>query len=262
MEAHAGRPLDPLPVPPPHEQLLGLEDESIEDSSKFSGVARSINPDFFKLAPRVASLRLSEELTGKLKARSQQEETSVHCALQASIVFTAKELATHGVHPRLGVGSPISTRKTLHQGEICVLLTDIARQQLSIPGSGDFWELARCARNELAPQQSLDRIVKSRREFRQLLSSVPDLETVRQIVGQGMKNDFVLSNMGSLPFDTQYGRLRLETMWGPSILIGTSEDQQFLGVATVNERLSLLYSSHAPIPRLLETMESVLVEHV
>lgn len=264
LNALAGKPLEPLPVPASHEQLLGINEDSKEEFCQSSGVAGSINPIFFELVPSVTSLRLSKELTGRLRERAQQEQTSIHGALAASIVFAAKILAFDSARPRLRLGSPISTRKLLNQGDTCSLLTDIGMQDLSFPDSGDFWQLARHVRNDLSPQQSLDRIARSRVEFLQIFANAPDAETTIQIVrqGQGMDADFVLSNMGNLSFEREYGTLRLEAVWGPAILIGTFENQQVLGVATVNGKLSLLYCSHTPIPHLLEALESVLVEHV
>jgi hypothetical protein len=123
-------------------------------------------------------------------------------------------------------------------------------QDLSFPYLGDIWELARQVKNDLSPQQSLDRIARSRLEFRQIFANARDAETTIQIVrqGQGLEADFVLSNMGNLSLEREYGRLQLEAMWGPAILIGTFPNQQVLGIATVNGRLSLLYCSHTPIP--------------
>jgi hypothetical protein len=104
-------------------------------------------------------------------------------------------------------------------------------------------------------------------EFRRSFANVSVGEATVQIVRQVMHPDFVLSNLGDLSpksqvLETQAGRLRLEAIWGPAVLMGTREDQQFLGAATANGRLSLLYSSYMPIPRFLETMESTLAEHV
>jgi hypothetical protein len=74
-----------------------------------------------------------------------------------------------------------------------------------------------------------------------------------------MNADFVLTNLGNLPFERQYGQLRLEALW-PAILLGTSENQHVVGVATVGGNLCLMYCSYTPIPALLETMESLLLE--
>ncbi len=142
------------------------------------------------------------------------------------------------------------------------MLTDIGIQDASIPESGDFWELARNIKNDLAPQASLGRIAGSRVEFRRMFANAHDGETIVQMVRGHMRPDFILSNLGDPGLETQVGRLRLEAVWAPAILMGTREDQQFLGAATANGRLSLLYSSYSPIPGLLEVIESTLAEHL
>jgi hypothetical protein len=176
-------------------------------------------------------------------------------------VFAADELGVANDRPQL-LASPISTRKMLNQGDICAMLTDIAMQDVTFPESGDFWESARNIKADLAPQVSLERITGSRMEFRRMFANAPDGETIVQMVGGHLRHDFILSNLGDPALDTLAGKLRLEAVWGPAILMGIREDQQFLGAATANGRLSLLYSSYSPIPRFLETIESTLAEHV
>ena len=265
LHALAGEALEPLPVPPSHEELLGIAEDPAE--SVTSGVAGSINPEFFRLVPQVASLRLTRNLTTGLRERAQLEGTSVHAALLASIVFAAKELGVASDRPQLSLASPISTRKLLNQDGFCAMLTDIATQDVSFPESGDFWELARNIKAELAPQVSLERIAGSRLEFRRLFAKAHDAETIVQMARGHLRPDFMLSNLGDLSpenqdLEIQAGGLRLEAVWGPAILMGVREDQQFLGAATANERLSLLYSSYTSIPLLLETMEITLAEAV
>lgn len=260
MQALAGKALEPLPVPPSHEALLGLVEDPAESAT--SGVMSSINPEFFRLFPRVASLLLSRNLTTTLRERARQEGTSVHAALLASIVFAAKELGVESDRPQLNLASPISMRKALNQGDICTILTDIGFQDASIPEPGDFWKLARSIRDDLAPQATLERIAETRVQIRQAFAKARDGETAVEMTRQHMRPDFVLSNLGDPGLETQAGRLRLEAVWGPSVLMGTRKDQQFIGAATANGRLSLLYSSFTPIPRLLETMEVILAEHV
>ncbi|MBV8436919.1 MAG: hypothetical protein JOY95_05335, partial [Silvibacterium sp.] len=260
VRALAGETLEPLPFPPSHEELLGLAEDPAESAT--SRAKRSINPEFFRLVPKVASLLLSRKLTADLRERAQLEGTSVHGALLAAIVFAAGELGVGGDRAQLNLASPISTRKALNQGDICTMLTDIGFQEVSIPESGDFWELARNIKNDLAPQASLGRITGARVEFRRMFADARDGETIVQMVRGHFHPDFTLSNLGDPGLETQVGRLRLAALWGPSILMGCREDQQFLGAATANGRLSLLYSSYKPIPRLLETVQSTLAEHV
>ena len=68
--------------------------------------------------------------------------------------------------------------------------------------------------------------------------------------------DILLSNLGRTRFDTHFGPLHLESLWGPAVLAGLPEIQT-VGVATTNDSLCLLLTSYEPIPRLLETVETI-----
>jgi hypothetical protein len=69
--------------------------------------------------------------------------------------------------------------------------------------------------------------------------------------------EMMVSNLGALPFEAEFGELRLEALWGPSVFVGI-EGEQMIGAATVRGAIHLLHSSHTPIASLLETTEQVL----
>jgi hypothetical protein len=69
--------------------------------------------------------------------------------------------------------------------------------------------------------------------------------------------DFHVSNLGALPIETTFGDLKLESIWGPAVLLGF-EGEQTVGVSTLNGSLCLLHTTHAPLPSLLDLMEEVL----
>jgi hypothetical protein len=71
--------------------------------------------------------------------------------------------------------------------------------------------------------------------------------------------DVLVSNLGVIPFETDFGSLTLEGLWGPSVLMG-SEGEQAIGVATLHGAIHLLHTSFAPLPSLLETAERTLPE--
>jgi hypothetical protein len=257
----SGEKLAPLPVPPSHEALLGLEDCAGvgEDRGGCFETSAPLNIKFKELAPQAVSLRISPDLARELQLRARQEQTSVHGALASSIAFAVRRLVKAESQAPLRLASPISTRKQLNQGDDCVMLTDSGILELDIPTSGNFWELARQIKRDLSPQTSLHKIAGRRRVFQQALAHVSDAKGAVQFARQVMNVDFVLTNLGSLPFERQYGQLRLEALC-PAILLGTSENQHVLGVATVHGSLSLLYCSYQPIPHLLGTMEAFLME--
>jgi hypothetical protein len=69
----------------------------------------------------------------------------------------------------------------------------------------------------------------------------------------------MMSNLGVLPIETNFGDLILEGFWGPSVLVGI-EGEQMIGAATLHGAIHLLHSSYTPIPSLLQTTERTLRE--
>jgi hypothetical protein len=69
--------------------------------------------------------------------------------------------------------------------------------------------------------------------------------------------DLLLSNLGRVPYNLEFGDLILETIWGPAVL-GGLDDTQAVGVVTTGDRLCLTLTSRHPLPNLLETAISIL----
>ncbi|GAB2874940.1 hypothetical protein GCM10027093_08010 [Paraburkholderia jirisanensis] len=68
-------------------------------------------------------------------------------------------------------------------------------------------------------------------------------------------DEALLTNLGVVDVPRVYGKLRLESVWGPSVCRGFI-DEQVIGAATFNDQLQLLHTSHAPFEGLLEQMVS------
>jgi hypothetical protein len=66
----------------------------------------------------------------------------------------------------------------------------------------------------------------------------------------------MISNLGILPFEADFGGLRLEAFWGPSVFVGI-EGEQMIGAATVRGAIHLLHSSYTPIASLRNDRASV-----
>jgi hypothetical protein len=89
------------------------------------------------------------------------------------------------------------------------------------------------------------------------VSSNLTVQQALQLKRNAFNAQVMLSNLGRLPFDSTFRRLKLETFWAPSALRGI-EGEQTIGAVTVNNSLHLTHTSPAPIPRLLAGMEEVL----
>lgn len=69
--------------------------------------------------------------------------------------------------------------------------------------------------------------------------------------------DILISNLGVLPFSRKFGDLTLESLWGPSVLIGT-KGEQTIGVATINDAIHLIHTSYSSTVGLLESAKNIL----
>jgi hypothetical protein len=82
--------------------------------------------------------------------------------------------------------------------------------------------------------------------------------TVAEFGAKVFASEVLLTNLGGLSFDRQFGPVTLKAMFGPAVVTGL-EGQQTIGVATVNGALCLLQTSHTP-RGLLEKTQSVLAQ--
>ena len=89
------------------------------------------------------------------------------------------------------------------------------------------------------------------------VSSNLTIERAVQLKRNAFNAQVMFSNLGRIPFDSNFGLLKLETLWAPCALRGI-EGEQTLGAVSVNGSLHLTHTSPAPIPGLLEGMEEEL----
>jgi hypothetical protein len=84
-----------------------------------------------------------------------------------------------------------------------------------------------------------------------------DIKGIVLIMTHGVAHEIDFSNLGSFSFSDIFGALRLRSIWGSSFLTGVVDGQN-VGITTFKERLNLLYTTHTPIPRFLETVADIL----
>jgi len=125
------------------------------------------------------------------------------------------------------------------------------------PASADFWDLARYAKSSLTAKQSPQRVAREMKGLEQALEAGVDVDTASQILAQGFPCELLLTNLGSLPIQADDGGLKLKSLWGPAVLMGF-EGEQTVGVTTTSGALSLLHTSFAPLPSLLQGAERIL----
>jgi hypothetical protein len=131
------------------------------------------------------------------------------------------------------------------------------------PGdSRAFWELARFAKGELSPFQTFRSLATSLHGLEAIMTQAimtkdMDVETAAHIAATAFARDLMVSNLGQMPYQSEFGNLKLEAVWGPTALQGLDGEQN-VGIATTNGAIRLLHASYSLIPYLLENTELIL----
>jgi NRPS condensation-like uncharacterized protein len=210
------------------------------------------------LAPRASARKLDENLTAALREQARREGTTVQGALCAALVLAGRKTSSTWRKQSVRVMSPVNARAHLRAGEACGLYLGAGAMIPFQPGdSSDFWELARFAKQKISPSQTFQSLSASLHGLEAIMTKDMDLETAAQIAAGAFARELMVSNLGQMPYESEFGRLRLEAVWGPTSLQGL-EGEQNVGIATTNGAIRLLHASYSLIPDLLENAELIL----
>ena len=209
------------------------------------------------LAPRAIARKLDENLTAILKERVRREGTTVQGALCAALVLAGRKTSSTWRKQSVRVMSPINARAHLGAGEVCGLYLVGGIVPFQPGDSRAFWELARFAKKELSPSQTLQSLSTSLHGLEAIMTKDMDVETAAQIAAGAFARDLMVSNLGPMPYESEFGKLKLEAVWVPTALQGLDGEQN-VGIATTNGAIRLLHASYSLIPNLLENTELIL----
>jgi len=210
------------------------------------------------LRPGIKGLRLTPELTGKLRARARKEGTTVHGALSSAAALAYWQTNPELREKPVRICSPTDTRKLLGLGEDCAALISARVVAIEPQASTAFWDIARRSIASMAGAQTLKGIIASRTAFHRTVKDGIDVPTAAAICARTFAHEIRLTNLGNLPYGTQFGELQLQAVWGPSVL-ARFEDALNIGVATMNGALCLLETRVDSSASLLETAEQILL---
>jgi hypothetical protein len=262
LRALSGENLEALPPMPAQEPLVYMSREGPTDAENL-GVpepAQQGRPVTFRRLdslPTIEAVRLTPELTQVLVERARQEGTTVHGALCAAVVLAGREGSRDWDSNQVRVLSPFSLRKQLGVGENCGLFVWATGVGMPLTPVAEFWEMARFAKSSMAGKQPPERVAMEMQGLEQAMESGIDVAGAAQLLAQAFPFELLLTNLGNLPIQFETDALKLEALWGPSVLMGF-EGEQAVGVATTNDSLCLLHTSFAPIPSLLQRTERIL----
>jgi hypothetical protein len=207
--------------------------------------------------PEVCSLQFLNAFTQALRDRARQEKTTVHAALIAASSIAARRSPEYASGRDLHICSPINNRKLIGLPEDCGVFFTAENSAIPDTAFEDLWSLARTARDTLSPMQSAEGAKAVLDAVEGVVRSDLDAAAAAEQGGRLFSFDMMLTNLGVVPIPSSYGALSLRQICGPGVLVGL-EGEQTLGISTFNGRLSLLHTSHTPLPGLLEEIESLL----
>jgi hypothetical protein len=250
LSALSGSELAALPIPPAQEDLCTHPPAS-PPAPPASAPRPARSAARLRSALRVQSLRLSADVTDHLRTRCRGEQATVHGALVAAFVLAGRNRCAAWDDFAVRVVSPVNNRPRLDRGDACAL-SILAPISAYDPGSSvEFWGIARAVRSDLASVRTPAGLAASFAAFQQLIASEPGVEGLAQFELQACASEVMVSNLGAWPYATNFGQLRLTSLWGPAVLIGL-EGEQMIGVATIDRQLHLLHTSYSPIVGLLD----------
>jgi hypothetical protein len=259
LQALSGSKLKKLSLHSSQEHMIGMCSEP--KAQRWSGLrpevsaARTVYRSNSSIIPEVRSLQFSYALTDALRKRARQEKTTVPAALVAATGIVARRNPGYGAGRDLHLCSTISNRGRVGSPEDCGVFFTACDFPLPDSPVDDLWNLARRSKEMLSLGQSEGGVKAALGAVNGIVQSGLDVYSAGEEGGKLFLFDINLSNLGAVAIPTSYGALSLRQLWGPGVLIGF-EGEQTVGVSTLNERLSLLHTSHRPLPCFLEQIES------
>jgi NRPS condensation-like uncharacterized protein len=262
LQAVSGKPADRSSVIPALEEILGVTANGVsypkpggEQPSPATRPAVFVNQE--NTRPRIKSFSLTTELSSRLRERARQEGTTVHGALSSAIAIAFWEVVA-GLSPSpVWIFSTIDTRKRLGLGENCGVLVGSGMVLIEPCDATSFWEIARAATARLGKPKSLGAVKAATHSMHQIMKKGIDVSTVAAVAAQRFGHDILLTNLGALEYQTDFGELQLEAVWGPAFSTRLVEAHT-IGVATTNGSMRLLQTTFTAPGSLLETVAEIL----
>jgi hypothetical protein len=255
----SGRALTPFPFPASVDVLLGLAAAG-PDQDRLKGpllVNGQTAPrrlwEKTKKPPRIITRQLTPAFTEWVIGRARAEGTTFHAVLMAALLTAGRRVFAKWREKPVRMLSPISVRKTLGIGEDCRL--SLCSKFMPFPPEDNqpFWELARFIRLAIADASKRESMIQDTIGLRKFVDG-QDIEMADQ-VSERFNREFVVSNIGRVEYDTEFGRVRLVSIWGPAVHSGF-EDEYSVAVASVNGACCLAVTSREP--NGMELLEEVL----
>ncbi|RYZ55333.1 MAG: condensation protein [Sphingobacteriales bacterium] len=254
LNAATGQELEILAPQRSNDQTLGLPDDLPGKTESPAYGFKKIEPVY----PKVESLRFSAENTLGILERSRLEQTTVHGAICAAAVIAGRKLRGEWEGKKLELISPICTRRALDLDDNFGLNITTHPVYFEPGPNPSFWDLARVAKWGLAGTDTVEHVQNYIGFFRKLAFNNADIQQIIDVLKEAFNHDIMVTNLVKVKYDTDFGKLKLRSVYGPMVRSGKGKEQT-IGAISTNGHLSLTNTSDNPIPGLLMEMEGLLL---
>lgn len=254
----SGETIEDLMPVPALDELAGLSAKKLPQEHT-NGFDQAKNSLISRPEVNMQRLKLSGALTEKLIKRSKSEKTTVHGALSAALVLALKKTDSALQQKPVRILHPLSARTTLGIGDDFGLLINIVTLPYDPEPEHTFWDFARNVRKNIAKTQTPEWIKADTNATRELFYNEMDVETVEQALYQGTQHEIMLTNLGQISFKSDFGGLKLKSLWGPMVLT-LHNAARTVGVATFNGELTLTITGISSSDGLLEVTEKIIYQ--
>lgn len=256
LAAVTGSQLENYQVQLSNDQTLGLPEDApvqVVDSIQTMGVASRI------VRPLVSSLRVSPQKTARIIERARAERTTVHGAICAAVVLAGRKMRVEWSDVKMELISPICTRAALNLDENFGLNITTHPVFFENEQALTFWELARLAKKGLEGTFSKEHVRNYLGFFRELTFGHNDISKMIEILKGAFNHQIMVTNLVKVRYGTDFGSLKLKSLYGPMVRSGKGMEQT-IGAVSTNGSLALTNTSDTPILGLLEEIEYMLTQ--
>lgn len=207
--------------------------------------------------PKVSSLRLNIEKTNRIIEKARAENTTVHGAICAAVVIAGRKMRVAWSDVKMELISPICTRGVLGLDDNFGL--NITTHPVFFENEQDlsFWELARLAKAGLDGTFTEAHVRNYLGFFRDLTFGHNNIGQMLEILKGAFNHQIMVTNLVKVKYDTDFGALKLKSLYGPMVRSGKGMEQT-IGAVSTNGSLGLTNTSDSPIDGFLEEIEYIL----
>ena len=208
---------------------------------------------------RVTNRRVPKEELDVIRERARLEDTTVHAALVTAALIVGRRNAINWRERTVICLSPMDLRPLLGLSDVAGVLTTIHPTILGPSNPIAFWDFARSLKRSMQTSYTLEAARRGALAVKQVVSAEADpYDPTTVDAGGFFDHDIMVSNYGDGALRTQYGRLRLTSLY-PAHISGSRPDTQTLSAITMDGILHINHASRAPIAHLLDDVHNVLV---